>query len=263
MESRDRDKFVNGRIGEQVESKEEDNYPEVERTITNSLEMEMVLIPAGEFVMGSPASEKDRCNDEGPVHNVALDAFYLSTTEVTQGHWEAVMGGNPSYFNGESNLPVEDVSWNDVQEFIRKLNEKEGTDKYRLPTEAEWEYACRAGSDKRYSFGDSERELGSYAWYWANAEKKTHPVAQKRPNKWGLYDMHGNVWEWVGDWYDENYYQNSLSSNPTGPSSGRYGVLRGGSWYYAAIYLRSAYRYRDRPDVRCSYIGFRCAKDAA
>jgi formylglycine-generating enzyme required for sulfatase activity len=247
-------------MGEQVKREEEHKYPEASKTLSNSLGMEMVLIPAGEFMMGSPASEKDRCNDEGPVQKVSADAFYLSTTEVTQGEWEAVMGDNPSYFEGGPNLPVEDVSWNDAQEFIRKLNEKEGTNKYRLPTEAEWEYACRAGSEERYCFGDSERELGSHAWYWANAGNKTHPVAQKQANKWGLYDMHGNVWEWVSDWYDENYYQNGPSSNPRGPSSGEYRVLRGGSWYYAASYLRCAYRYRDRPDIRCSYIGFRCAR---
>jgi formylglycine-generating enzyme required for sulfatase activity len=167
---------------------------------TNSIGMEFVLIPAGAFEMGSPSNEAGRDDDDGPIHQVTIkNAFYMGKYEVTQEQWRAVMGDNPSYFTGNDNLPVEQVSWDDVQEFIRKLNAKEGTDKYRLPSEAEWEYACRAGTTTRYSFGDSESRLGEYAWYTDNSGSKTHPVGQKKPNPWGLYDMHGNVWEWVLD----------------------------------------------------------------
>ncbi|MBN2110118.1 MAG: formylglycine-generating enzyme family protein, partial [Methanosarcinaceae archaeon] len=165
-------------------------------SIRNSIGMEFVLIPAGNFRMGSPSGEEDRYDNEGPVHEVTIgQAYYFGTYEVTQEQWVEVMGSNPSYFKGDNN-PVEQVSWNDVQEFVEKLNEIEGTDKYRLPSEAEWEYACRAGTTTRYSFGDSESNLGEYAWYNDNSGGKTHPVGQKKPNPWGLYDMHGNVWEW-------------------------------------------------------------------
>ncbi|GHU48587.1 hypothetical protein AGMMS50289_25360 [Betaproteobacteria bacterium] len=184
----------------------------------------------------------------------------LGKYEVTQGEWEAVMGSNPSKFNGRSN-PVEQVSWDDVQTFIQRLNAKEGTRKYRLPTEAEWEYAARAGTKSTYSFGDDAGQLGAYAWYHDNSGNQTHPVGQKKPNPWGLYDMHGNVLEWVNDWYDESYYSRSASNDPAGPSSGRLRVLRGGSWLGSAGFLRSAYRINHfTPDNRYGIIGFRLAR---
>ncbi|MCZ7393076.1 MAG: formylglycine-generating enzyme family protein [Candidatus Methanoperedens sp.] len=209
--------------------------------------MEFVLIPAGEFDMGSPESEKDRDGNEGPVHHVKISkAFYMGKYEVTQKQWREVMGNDPSNFKGD-NLPVESVSWNDVQEFIKKLNEKEGTNRYRLPSEAEWEYAGRAGTTTRYSFGDDESKLGEYAWYAMNSGSRTHEVGQRKSNPWGLYDMHGNVWEWVQD-----IYHNSYNGAPTDGSAwegdGSDRVLRGGCWYDLASYLRSAHRGGLVPD---------------
>ncbi len=160
------------------------------------VKMEMILIPAGEFLMGSPDSDKDARADEHPQHRVRITKpFYLGKYLVTQEQWEAVMGNNPSHFKGLKN-PVETVAWDDCQKFLEKLNAKIGTQggKFVLPTEAQWEYACRAGSTTRYCFGDDKSGLGEYAWYWANSDKKTHPVGEKKPNAWGLYDMYGNAW---------------------------------------------------------------------
>ena len=166
---------------------------------TNSIGMEFMLIPAGTFMMGS---EKGYA-DEKPQHRVTISRpFYLGKYEVTQAQWEAVMGNNPSRFDGRNN-PVEQVSWEDVRVFIARLNAHEGHTRYRLPTEAEWEYAARAGSTSAYSFGDDAARLGQYAWYGDNSGKTTHPVGQKLPNAWGLHDMHGNVWEWVQGWYGD------------------------------------------------------------
>jgi formylglycine-generating enzyme required for sulfatase activity len=181
---------------------------------------------------------------------------------VTQEQWTAVMGkgNNPSKFKGLSN-PVEMVSWNDVQAFIQWLNAKEGHNRYRLPTEAEWEYAARAGTTGAYSFGDDEDSLGRYAWYWDNSGEKTHPVGQKQPNAWGLYDMHGNVWEWVQDWYGD--YSSSSVTDPKGPSSGSfYGpsrVFRGGGWGSSARFCRAACRLNNSPKLRDDGLGFRLA----
>jgi formylglycine-generating enzyme required for sulfatase activity len=224
---------------------------------TNSLGMEFVLIPAGSFTMGSGKSFEDAWGDETPAHRVNISKdFYLGKYEVTQSQWEAVMGGNPSKFKGRNN-PVEMVSWDDVQEFIKKLNQKEGSNKYRLPTEAEWEYAARAGTTSTYSFGDDAGALGRYAWYWDNSGETTHPVGQKEPNGWGLYDMHGNVWEWVRDWYGE--YSGSPVTDPQGPSSGSSRVYRGGAWFPFAGGCRSAFRFYDTPVTRYSNLGFRLA----
>ena len=178
--------------------------PAIATTFTSTIGMEFVLIPAGEFDMGSPSDEG--YSYEKPVHHVTIeDPFYMGTYEVTQAQWHAIMGDNPSYFEGDDDLPVEQVSWDNVQSFITKLNDKEGTNKYRLPSEAEWEYACRAGTSTRYSFGDNESELGDYAWYDDNSGRQTHLVGQKRANSWGLYDMHGNVREWVQDCWHGSY----------------------------------------------------------
>ena len=165
-----------------------------EKTLTNSMGMEFVLIPSGTFKMGSDTGDAD----ERPVHQVTISkAFYMGKYEVTQGQWQAIMANNPSASPGDANRPVDQVAWNDVQTFLSKLNAMEGGQQYRLPTEAEWEYAARAGSTTIFSFGNDPKQLGEYAWYRGNAQRHPHPVGQKRPNAWGLYDMLGNVWEWV------------------------------------------------------------------
>jgi formylglycine-generating enzyme required for sulfatase activity len=221
--------------------------------------MEFVLIPAGTFQMGS--NDSDAYNDEKPVHTVRLtQAFYLGKHEVTQGQWQAVMGNNPSKFTGDPNRPVENVSWDDVQEFIRRLHSREGGMTYRLPTEAEWEYAARAGTTTRWSFGDNVSQLGRYAWHEGNAGMQTHPVGQRQPNPWGLYDMHGNVWEWVQDW--QGNYTSGIAVDPAGPSSGSVRVLRGGSWGGTARNCRSAYRNGGTPGARSVGLGFRLLRVA-
>jgi len=230
-------------------------------TFTNSLGMNFVLIPAGTFMMGSPSDELGRRKDELQHKVTITKSFYLQSTEVTQRQWREIMGSNPSRFKDcGDNCPVEQVSWDDAQEFIVKLNEREGTDKYRLPTEAEWEYACRAGSTTRFCFGDDETTLGEYAWY-SDTGLRPHPVGQKNPNAWGLYDMHGNVWEWCQDRYGD--YPSSPVTDPTGPSLGTFRVLRGGSWgdYGLGADCRSALRLSVSPVSRNYGIGFRVARD--
>jgi formylglycine-generating enzyme required for sulfatase activity len=228
-----------------------------QKTITNSIGMEFVQIPAGEFDMGSPPNE-GRYDFEGPVHHIKIsNAFYMTKYEITQKQWRDVMGINyPSKFKGE-NLPVEMVSWNDVQDFIRKLNEKEGANNYRLPTEAEWEYAARAGTTTRYSYGDSESKLGDYAWYDANSGKKTHEVGQKKPNPWGLYDMQGNVWEWVQDIHHKDYSGAPTDGSSWENGSGSIRIYRGGSWNNDAKLCRSASRVGFDQDSHRFDLGFR------
>ena len=227
-------------------------------TWRNSLGIEFVLVPAGKFMMGS---DKDG-DDEKPVHEAHLSMpFYLGKYEVTQGQWQAVMGNNPSRFKGDPNLPVEHVTWEDVQAFMRKLNAREGSTTYRLPTEAEWEYAARAGTTTDYSFGDDPHLLGAYAWYAENAERKTHPVGQKKANAWGLHDMHGNVWEWVQDWYSKPYPSGTVT-DPQGPAAGSIRVYRGGSWITHARNCRVSYRNDQAPGGRVVYIGFRLLRTA-
>jgi formylglycine-generating enzyme required for sulfatase activity len=227
--------------------------------ITNSIGTKLVLIPPGEFTMGSPDSDKDAQSWEKPQHRVRITKpFYLGKYPVTQEQWEAVMGSNPSGFKGPKN-PVETVSWDDCQKFLGKLNAKPaaGVGKFQLPTEAQWEYACRAGSKTRYCFGDEESKLGDYASYAANSGGKTHPVGEKKPNAWGLYDVHGNVWEWCQDRYDGGYYAKSPMDDPTGPTGGSDRVLRGGGWNIPAGYCRSAFRRRGRPGNRYVSLGLR------
>ncbi|MFQ5647317.1 MAG: SUMF1/EgtB/PvdO family nonheme iron enzyme [bacterium] len=224
--------------------------------------MKFVYIAPGSFDMGS----ENGFDDEKPVHRVNItEWFYLQTTEVTQGQWRSVMGDDPPELHFKDcgdDCPVERVSWNDVQEFFARLNQhNQGSNyKFSLPTEAQWEYACRAGSSTRYSFGDNESELGNYAWYRKNSEMTTHPVAQKLPNAWGLYDMHGNVWEWCLDRYDKGYYALSNINDPEGAVRGTFRVLRGGSWNFKPGFVRSAYRYWFKPVVRNYLIGFRCSR---
>jgi formylglycine-generating enzyme required for sulfatase activity len=223
--------------------------------------IKFIFIQPGCFQMGNDKPPTDRTVGETPSHRVCIDKpFYLGETEVTQRQWEDVMGNNPSKSKVEDK-PVDRVSWNDVQEFIQKLNAKEGGNYFRLPTEAEWEYAARAGSDDDYSFGDNESSLATYAWFGNLGYKGTpHEVAQKKPNAWGLYDMHGNVWEWVQDWYDGTYYGNSPANNPQGPETGKYRVYRGGSYIGKASNLRSAVRFSAMPSTRTHDIGFRLAR---
>ena len=215
--------------------------------------MVFVWVPDGMFEMGS----EDGDSDEKPVHKVTVDGFWMGKYEVTQAEWEKVMGNNPSNFRGSSN-PVERVSWHDTQKFIKKVNSKDYGN-FRLPTEAEWEYACRAGTSTKYYWDNSEDAAGNYAWYNKNSGGKAQQVGQKKPNKFGLYDMSGNVWEWCQDWYDDDYYSNSPQNNPKGPSGGEYRAFRGGSWYSGADGLRSA-RRSNTPVFRSSRMGFRLIK---
>ena len=225
-----------------------------------------VLIPAGTFMMGSP--EDYPRSDFETLHQVTISKpFYIQTTMVTQGQWKKVMGNNPScfkeyfgYFRGNDKFPVERVSWNDVQKFIRELNQMEGRNKYSLPTEAEWEYACRAGSKTAYCFGDDYERLGQYAWYNKNSGNKTHPVGQKKPNTWGLYDMHGNLFELCQDW-DGDYPAGSVT-DPVGPSKGLRRVCRGGSYYELANDCCSSSRNCTMPDDRLCNRGFRLLRTA-
>lgn len=245
-------------------------------TFTNSIGIQFVQIPAGTFWMGSDASncprddpfternENQDCvnkvtGDEKPRHQVTISrSFWLGKYEVTQAEWYKVMGNNPSDFKSEKvggdsrNHPVEKVSWDDAQSFIRRLNGMEDASSYRLPTEAEWEYSCRAGST-----GDYAGDLNAMAWYVNNADNTTHPVGQKLPNAWGLYDMHGNVWEWVQDWYGESYYSQSSTTDPRGPSSGSGRVIRGGDWFLPAVACRSAIRGSGLPESRRAVLSFR------
>jgi len=223
--------------------------------LADGVEMRLVLIPAGKFKMGSPANEKGRDKDEGPQRAVTISKpFYMNVCEVTQAQYNAVMGANPSGFKG-ANRPVEQVSWNDAVTFSKKVSQKTGRT-VSLPTEAEWEYACRAGTTTCFSFGADDKDLGDYAWYRKNSGGKTHPVGQKKPNAWGLYDMHGNVWEWCSDWYAKSYAK-LVDKDPRGPKFGFKRVLRGGSWNFNAALCRSARRTWWYPARRFNYFGFR------
>ncbi|MCL2523949.1 MAG: formylglycine-generating enzyme family protein [Betaproteobacteria bacterium] len=229
------------------------------KTTTNSIGMEFVLIPSGSFLMGcNPSNEK--CNDnEMPQHRVSISQpFYLGKYEVTQAQWVAVMGNNPSRMKGRDN-PVETLSWKDAQVFIQKLNQKEGHNRYRLPTEAEWEYAARAGTSSAYSFGDDANALSGYAWYWGNSGKTTHPVGQKQPNPWGLYDVHGNIREWVQDCWSDNYQGAPTDGSAVDGNDCKWRVLRGGSLFSDPSFARSAYRDAGFPSLRNNGYGLRIA----
>ncbi len=261
----------------------------------NSIGMKFVLIPPGEFDMGSTAEEVFRLTEEGnrdeaptwymlrlpdetPQHRVRITRpFWLGLTEVTQAQYEQVMRANPSLFKGDPNRPVEQVSWSEGAEFCRRLSdlpeEKTAGRRYALPTEAQWEYAARAGSRGRrwcsaaphgVPEAGAEASLARCAWYVANSEEKTHPVGRLRPNPWGLHDVYGNVWEWCQDWHDAGYYATAPATDPTGPEAGTERVLRGGGWINLAGGCRSAYRAGLKPNQRYSRLGFRvaCAVDA-
>jgi formylglycine-generating enzyme required for sulfatase activity len=235
---------------------------------TNSIGMRFVLIPAGEFMMGSPVDDQVFLDSERPQHQVRITKpFYLGVHEVTQGQYEAVMGSCP--WSGEPHVkegaeyPASCVSWEDAVAFCEKLSAKEGRT-YRLPTEAEWEYACRAGSSTGFFFGDDPPALGNHAWYdenaWTAGEQYAHAVGRKKPNGWGLHDLHGNVWEWCSDWYGHDYYKRSPVDDPTGSSSGDVRVVRGGSWNYDPTDARSADRNWTVPDNRDLGSGFRVSR---
>jgi formylglycine-generating enzyme required for sulfatase activity len=221
---------------------------------TNSIGMVFVRIAAGSFTMGSPPSDREAYADEQPPHRVAMtQPFYLGKYPVTQSQWEAVMGANPSHFAGHPNRPVENVSWEDARRFMAALNEREAVSLYRLPTEAQWEYACRAGTDRpRY-----HTDLDAIAWYAGNSQGQTHEVGQKLPNAWGLHDMLGNVFEWCDDGKCD--YTDAAMTDPVGPTHAGAGrVIRGGGWHDGARHARSAYRRWVHPDRRDGYLGFRC-----
>jgi formylglycine-generating enzyme required for sulfatase activity len=241
--------------------------------LTNSIGMEFILIPAGSFTMGSRLTveellkrfggEKRWYESEKPFHSVKIKhSFYLQTTPVTQGQWQRLIGDNPSYFkDGGEDCPVEQVSWKEAQQFIKKLNQVEKTKDYRLPSEAEWEYACRAGSEAEFFFGDDVERLDEFAWYFENSGNKTHRVGEKKPNGWGLYDMHGNIWEWVeDDWHDS--YEGAPDDGRAWVDKprGSCRVIRGGSWSYDARCWRSATRDCHGPDGRNGLVGFRFSR---
>jgi formylglycine-generating enzyme required for sulfatase activity len=237
------------------------------KEITNSIGMKLVLIPKGTFMMGSPESDLNRQKNETQ-HEVTISkGYYLGVYEVTQAQYEKVIGRNPSLYQGaivgneNADLPVENVSWHDAVEFCKKLSdlpeEKKAGRVYRLPTEAEWEYACRAGSKTAYSFDDEEGLLPEYGWFKRNSSNRTHTVGLLESNAWGLYDMHGNVWEWCSDRYGE--YPKGAVSDPTGPKEGSIRVFRGGCWRGEAAGCRSAVRDWDGPSARDNGLGFRVA----
>ena len=256
VQPRQKTNEVRGVVSEKVNISIEE--PEKLAKQGNSISMKFTLIPAGEFYMGSEESDVEK-----PVHKVKINnPFYLGTYPVTQREWKAVMGNNnnPSDFKGDD-LPVEQVSWDNVQDFIKNLNEKEGTEKYRLPSEAEWEYAARGGTTTRYSFGDAESKLGDYGWYHDNSWNETHPVGQKKPNSGGLYDIHGNVWEWVQDEWHDSYDGAPTDGRAWESGDGANRVIRGGSWISIARNCRSAFRGRNDPRNRGCSLGFRILQE--
>jgi len=216
--------------------------------------MEFVFVKGGCYQMG------DNVDDDNPVHEVCVNDFYMGKFVVTRGQWKAITGSYPKSLSCGDNCPAQQVSWDDVQDFISRLNQQTGK-QYRLPTEAEWEYAAKGGvRNEKWAGTNSESELGDYAWYSSNSDGKAHPVGQKKPNGLGLYDMSGNVWEWVQDWYDKKYYKNGPKNNPSGPNSGMSHVLRGGSWNRNAMFTTSSVRNRITPGCWLDYYGFRLAR---
>ena len=247
---------ADGKESEPATTVSNEKPPDEDGVITNSIGMKLKLIKPGEFNMGS---EKGKANKK-PIHKEKITRpFYIGVYEVTQEQYEKIMGKNPSKFKGP-NKPVEMVSWDDAVLFCKKLSEREDV-KYRLPTEAEWEYACRAGTETEYYWGDEMD--GRYAWYNINSEKRTHNVGQKKPNTWGLYDMSGNVWEWCSDWYGSDYYGISPEKDPQGPkdSEFRFRVLRGGSWVDLPGFCRSANRDWYYPASTDGYWGLRVVRE--
>lgn len=234
------------------------SLPTDQPIVIADLKLRLMPIPAGSFTMGSPSSELGHRPDETPHHVTLTQPFWIGATGVTQAQYEAIMGANPARFKGPE-LPVETVSWDESVDFCRKLTERERTAgrlpagfAYTLPTEAQREYACRAGSG-----GPFAGEVNAISWYSGNSDEQPHAVAQKQPNAWGLYDMQGNLWEWCSDWYG-NYPRTDVT-DPTGPAKGDSRVYRGGAWFHSADLCRAAYRYKMEPAYRGSLLGFRLA----
>lgn len=230
-------------------------------TLRNSIDTEFVLIPAGEFLMGSHDPYHG-----SPVRKVRISQpFYLGKYEVTQGQWEAVMGEHRRDPQENKTLPIDRVSWNEVQEFISKLNAREGHTKYRLPTEAQWEYAARAGTTTDYHFGNDMKKLEEYGWYKQNAAGQRRPVGRLKPNTWGLYDMHGNVWEWVQDWQRGGFvtpFPAGVDIDPQGPATGLNRLVKGGAWNAYAEHCKLAYSSFVRPHEYGPGLGFRLLRTA-
>ena len=241
----------------------------------------MIELPGGTFLMGSPKSDREAFGDEKPQHHVTVSAFCISRYPITRQLYRDIVGSSPKEWSGDTKdqlLPATSVDWFQAVGFCNALSVHVGlspcyrmdsergewdreADGYRLPTEAEWEYACRAGTTSKWFFGDDSTELGHYAWFAGNSEDKVHPVGEKKPNRWDLHDMIGNVWEWCWDWYAK--YPSKLSqaeNDPTGPANGTSRVLRGGSWILVPSYLRSAFRHGDAPVNRAVDVGFRCVR---
>ena len=231
-----------------------DPFPGTVVDLPGGATMAMIWIEPGTFTMGSPDSDDRAKSHEKPQHEVTItEGFYLGKYEVTQAQWASVMGGPAA----NPNMPKANISWNDVQEFIAVLNTVQDSAVYRMPTEAEWEYACRAGTTTRFSFGDDESYLGDYAWYGGNSGNVAHEVGGKLPNPWGLYDMHGNVFEWVQDRLDPTYYETSPPLDPPGPATGVSRVVRGGCFGYGWWAERSANREDYYPHLGGAHIGVR------
>ncbi len=230
---------------------------EIETFTVNGVAFKMVKVAGGTFQMGGASEQgSDAYDREYPIHSVTLSDYYIGQTQVTQELWEAVMGSNPSYFKGNNQCPVENVSWNDSQEFIEKLNRLTGKN-FRLPTEAEWEYAARGGNkSKGYKYSGSN-DADAVAWYGDNSGSKTHPVETKQSNELGLYDMSGNLWEWCQDRYGK--YSSRSQNNPKGANTGFFRVLRGGDWDNDASRVRVSFRDGYTPDNRYNYCGLRLA----
>lgn len=220
----------------------------------NGIAFNMINVHGGTFTMGATSEMSDSWSNETPTHQVSLSSYYIGETEVPQKLWKAVMGKNPSYYKGDD-LPVSRVSWNDCQAFIRKLNELTNR-RFRLPTEAEWEFAARGGIKSNHTPFSGSSNIDDVAWYVGNSGSKPHPVMTKKPNELGIYDMSGNVCEWCQDWYGN--YNRDAQTNPTGPASGSYRVNRGGGWNYKARVCRLSCRFKTSPDSNIdNYLGFR------
>lgn len=225
-------------------------------TIGDDVSLSFCWIPSGSFLLGSPNTEEGHEEIESPRHRVVIArGFHMSSTPVTRAQWEAVMGPSPATPSQQASHPATEISWDDAQRFLVRLSEALVAGSVRLPTEAEWEYACRAGSSGRYAGGDSEADLDRLGWYAANSRGATHPVGEKAPNAWGLYDMHGNVFEWCQDW--DGSYAPGEQTDPSGPPSGDKKILRGGCFTCPPPYCRSANRYSAPPDRRSGNFGFR------
>ncbi len=230
------------------------------KATTNSIGLLLILLPAGTFTMGGDWDAEQADENELPKHTVKFSTpFYVGAYPVTQSQWKTVMSSNPSHFTGDDR-PVECVSHGDAQAFIDTLNKLEDTTAYQLPTEAQWEYAARAGSQSTYCYGPEKRKLTDYAWFRHNSGQETHPVGQLHHNAWGLYDMHGNIHEWCADWFERSYYEKSPVLSPTGPVKGLARSLRGGDWGSEEWYCRCAIRSLSSPDRRSPKVGFRIVK---